>query len=49
MGDLQGLPPTLLFFSVVAVVQHYIQHPLPLVDRHGGSQGVTCLLFPTKP
>ncbi|XP_008046922.1 SH2 domain-containing protein 6, partial [Carlito syrichta] len=38
-----------LFPSVVAMVQHYAQHPLPLVDRHSGSRGLTCLLFPTKP
>ncbi|XP_047638750.1 SH2 domain-containing protein 6 [Phacochoerus africanus] len=38
-----------LFSSVVAMVQHYVQHPLPLVDRHSGSRQLTCLLFPTKP
>ncbi|XP_075856567.1 SH2 domain-containing protein 6 [Microcebus murinus] len=38
-----------LFSSVSAMVQHYMQHPLPLVDRHSGSRGHTCLLFPTKP
>ncbi|XP_003799259.1 SH2 domain-containing protein 6 [Otolemur garnettii] len=38
-----------LFSSVAAMVQHYMQHPLPLVDRHSGSRGLTCLLFPTKP
>ncbi|KAK1332902.1 hypothetical protein QTO34_006433 [Cnephaeus nilssonii] len=32
-----------------AMVQHYMQHPLPLVDRHSGSRQLTCLLFPTKP
>ncbi|XP_045683794.1 SH2 domain-containing protein 6 [Phyllostomus hastatus] len=37
------------FSSVVAMVQHYMQHPLPLVDRHNGSRQLTCLLFPTKP
>ncbi|XP_052029912.1 SH2 domain-containing protein 6 isoform X15 [Apodemus sylvaticus] len=38
-----------VFPSVVAMVQHYTKHPLPLVDRHSGSRGLTCLLFPTKP
>uniref|UniRef100_A0A8C0XD10 SH2 domain-containing protein n=1 Tax=Castor canadensis TaxID=51338 RepID=A0A8C0XD10_CASCN len=38
-----------LFSSVVAMVQHYVRHPLPLVDRHSGSRELTCLLFPTKP
>ncbi|EGV93197.1 SH2 domain-containing protein 6 [Cricetulus griseus] len=38
-----------LFSSVAAMVQHYMKHPLPLVDRHSGSRGFTCLLFPTKP
>ncbi|XP_045406585.1 LOW QUALITY PROTEIN: SH2 domain-containing protein 6 [Lemur catta] len=37
-----------LFSSVAAMVQHYMQHPLPLVDRHSGSWELTCLLFPTK-
>ncbi|XP_006900455.1 PREDICTED: B-cell linker protein-like [Elephantulus edwardii] len=37
------------FASVAAMVQHYTQHPLPLVDRHSGSRQLTCLLFPTKP
>ncbi|XP_059798680.1 SH2 domain-containing protein 6 isoform X1 [Balaenoptera ricei] len=38
-----------LFSSVAAMVQHYLQHPLPLVDGHSGSRQLTCLLFPTKP
>ncbi|XP_014648227.1 PREDICTED: SH2 domain-containing protein 6 [Ceratotherium simum simum] len=38
-----------LFSSVAAMIQHYVQHPLPLVDRHSGSRQLTCLLFPTKP
>ncbi|KAM9054551.1 SH2 domain-containing protein 6 [Megaptera novaeangliae] len=38
-----------LFSSVAAMVQHYLQHPLLLVDRHSGSRQLTCLLFPTKP
>ncbi|XP_046925153.1 SH2 domain-containing protein 6 [Lynx rufus] len=38
-----------LFSSVAAMVRHYTQHPLPLVDRHSGSRQLTCLLFPTKP
>ncbi|KAF0885716.1 SH2D6 protein, partial [Crocuta crocuta] len=38
-----------LFSSVAAMVQHYTQHPLPLVDRHSGSRLLTCLLFPTRP
>ncbi|CAO2605428.1 SH2 domain-containing protein 6 [Lemmus lemmus] len=38
-----------LFSSVAAMVQHYTKHPLPLVDRHSGNRGFTCLLFPTKP
>nr|XP_027804685.1 SH2 domain-containing protein 6 [Marmota flaviventris] len=38
-----------LFPSVVAMVQHYAKHPLPLVDRHSGGRELTCLLFPTKP
>ncbi|CAK6435264.1 unnamed protein product [Pipistrellus nathusii] len=37
------------FSSVAAMVQHYMQQPLPLVDRHSGSRQLTCLLFPTKP
>ncbi|XP_059516793.1 SH2 domain-containing protein 6 [Myotis daubentonii] len=37
------------FSSVAAMVQHYMQHPLPLVDRHSGSCQLTRLLFPTKP
>ncbi|KAM6178273.1 SH2 domain-containing protein 6 [Rhynchocyon petersi] len=37
------------FSSVVAMVQHYTQQPLPLVDRHSGGRQLTCLLFPTKP
>ncbi|XP_028618343.1 SH2 domain-containing protein 6 [Grammomys surdaster] len=37
-----------LFSSVTDMVQHYMNHPLPLVDRHSGSRGFTCLLFPTK-
>uniref|UniRef100_A0A452TJW8 SH2 domain-containing protein n=1 Tax=Ursus maritimus TaxID=29073 RepID=A0A452TJW8_URSMA len=38
-----------LFPSVAAMVRHYTQHPLPLVDRHSSSRQLTCLLFPTKP
>ncbi|XP_024599719.1 SH2 domain-containing protein 6 [Neophocaena asiaeorientalis asiaeorientalis] len=38
-----------LFSSVAAMAQHYLQRPLPLVDRHSGSRQLTCLLFPTKP
>ncbi|XP_012586921.1 PREDICTED: SH2 domain-containing protein 6 [Condylura cristata] len=38
-----------LFSSVAAMIEHYTQHPLPLVDRHSGSLQFTCLLFPTKP
>ncbi|XP_070091326.1 SH2 domain-containing protein 6 isoform X23 [Equus przewalskii] len=38
-----------LFSSVAAIIQHYMQQPLPLVDRHSGSRQLTCLLFPTKP
>ncbi|XP_069439221.1 SH2 domain-containing protein 6 isoform X4 [Ovis canadensis] len=38
-----------LFSSVAAMVQHYTQHPLPLLDRQSGSRQLTCLLFPTKP
>ncbi|MXQ83251.1 hypothetical protein E5288_WYG018853 [Bos mutus] len=38
-----------LFSSVAAMVQHYMQHPLPLLDRQSGSRQLTCLLFPTKP
>ncbi|KAF6321711.1 SH2 domain containing 6 [Rhinolophus ferrumequinum] len=37
------------FSSVAAMVQHYMQHTLPLVDRHSGSRQLTCLLFPIKP
>ncbi|XP_054433668.1 SH2 domain-containing protein 6 [Pteronotus mesoamericanus] len=37
------------FSSVAAMIQHYMQHPLPLVDRQSGSRQLTCLLFPTKP
>ncbi|ELW65607.1 SH2 domain-containing protein 6 [Tupaia chinensis] len=37
------------FSSVPAMIQHYKQHPLPLVDRQSGSRELTCLLFPTKP
>lgn len=51
---LQGLTDAIslsaqCFSSVAAMVQHYMQHPLPLVDRHSGSRQLTCLLFPTKP
>lgn len=38
-----------LFSSVAAMIEHYMQQPLPLVDRHSGSRQATCLLFPTKP
>ncbi|XP_057599338.1 SH2 domain-containing protein 6 [Hippopotamus amphibius kiboko] len=38
-----------LFSSVAAMVQHHMQHPLLLVDRHSGSRQLTCLLFPTQP
>ncbi|CAN0509986.1 unnamed protein product [Rangifer tarandus platyrhynchus] len=38
-----------LFSSVAAMVQHYTQHPLPLLDRQSGSRQLTYLLFPTKP
>ncbi|XP_027476375.1 SH2 domain-containing protein 6 [Zalophus californianus] len=38
-----------LFPSVAAMVQHFTQHPLPLVDRHSRRHHLTCLLFPTKP
>uniref|UniRef100_A0A8C2YM53 SH2 domain containing 6 n=2 Tax=Chinchilla lanigera TaxID=34839 RepID=A0A8C2YM53_CHILA len=38
-----------LFSSVAAMIQHHAKHALLLVDRHGGSWGFTCLLFPTKP
>ncbi|XP_037384751.2 SH2 domain-containing protein 6 [Talpa occidentalis] len=38
-----------LFSSVAAMIEHYTQHPLPLVDRHSGSRQFTCLLFPIKP
>ncbi|XP_044118421.1 SH2 domain-containing protein 6 isoform X5 [Neovison vison] len=38
-----------LFPSVAAMVQHYTQHPLPLVDRYSHRCQLTCLLFPTKP
>nr|XP_054365570.1 SH2 domain-containing protein 6 [Mirounga angustirostris] len=37
-----------LFPSVEAMVQHYTQQPLPLVDRHSRRRQLTCLLFPTK-
>ncbi|XP_030888822.1 SH2 domain-containing protein 6 [Leptonychotes weddellii] len=37
-----------LFPSVAAMVQHYTQQPLPLVDRHSRRRQLTCLLFPTK-
>ena len=48
-GPMMPCLPVQLFSSVVAMVQHYVQHPLPLVDRHSGSRQLTCLLFPTKP
>ncbi|XP_060044415.1 SH2 domain-containing protein 6 [Erinaceus europaeus] len=38
-----------LFSSVTAMVKHYAQHPLPLLDRLQGGRRLTCLLFPTKP
>uniref|UniRef100_A0A0D9RUE0 SH2 domain-containing protein n=1 Tax=Chlorocebus sabaeus TaxID=60711 RepID=A0A0D9RUE0_CHLSB len=38
-----------LFSSVATMVQHFMRHPLSLVDRHSGSRELTCLLFPTKP
>ncbi|XP_059263728.1 SH2 domain-containing protein 6 [Mustela nigripes] len=45
----QGRNNEELFPSVVAMVQHYTQHPLPLVDRYSHRCQLTCLLFPTKP
>ncbi|XP_047600254.1 SH2 domain-containing protein 6 isoform X5 [Lutra lutra] len=45
----QGRNHEELFPSVAAMVQHYIQHPLPLVDRYSHRCQLTCLLFPTKP
>ncbi|XP_075418769.1 SH2 domain-containing protein 6 [Tenrec ecaudatus] len=45
----EGKSPKEVFTSVTAMVQHYKQHPLPLVDRHSGSRQFTCLLFPTRP
>ncbi|XP_049640567.1 SH2 domain-containing protein 6 [Suncus etruscus] len=38
-----------LFSSVGAMVEHYTQQPLPLVDRHSGSRQFTSLLFPVQP
>lgn len=43
------LSPHQLFSSVGAMVEHYTQQPLPLVDRHSGSRQFTCLLFPVQP
>uniref|UniRef100_A0A8C7BNF9 SH2 domain-containing protein n=1 Tax=Neovison vison TaxID=452646 RepID=A0A8C7BNF9_NEOVI len=45
----QGRNNEELFPSVAAMVQHYTQHPLPLVDRYSHRCQRTCLLFPTKP
>ncbi|KAI5140875.1 Sh2 Domain-Containing Protein 6 [Manis pentadactyla] len=45
----EGRNPKELFSSVAAMVQHYSQHALPLVDRQSGNRQLTCLLFPTKP
>ncbi|XP_045834916.1 SH2 domain-containing protein 6 isoform X3 [Meles meles] len=45
----QGRNHEELFPSVAAMVQHYTQHPLPLVDRYSHRCQLTCLLFPTKP
>ncbi|KAI5770899.1 SH2D6 [Gulo gulo luscus] len=45
----QGRNNEELFPSVAAMVQHYTQHPLPLVDRYSHRCQLTCLLFPTKP
>lgn len=42
-------PSSQLFSSVTAMVKHYAQHPLPLLDRLQGGLRLTCLLFPTKP
>ncbi|XP_043845100.1 SH2 domain-containing protein 6 [Dromiciops gliroides] len=38
-----------LFPTVAAMVQHFSQNPLPLVNRHTGKRQHTRLLFPTKP
>ncbi|XP_048208162.1 SH2 domain-containing protein 6 [Perognathus longimembris pacificus] len=38
-----------VFSSVTTMVQHYLTHPLPLVDRHSGSRELAFLLFPLKP
>ncbi|XP_045139782.1 SH2 domain-containing protein 6 [Echinops telfairi] len=45
----EGKSPKEVFTSVTAMVQHYTQHPLPLVDRHSGSRQFTYLLFPAGP
>ncbi|XP_074141733.1 SH2 domain-containing protein 6 isoform X2 [Sminthopsis crassicaudata] len=38
-----------LFPTVAAMVQHFSQHPLLLVNRLGGARQHTCLLFPARP
>ncbi|XP_051830322.1 SH2 domain-containing protein 6 isoform X3 [Antechinus flavipes] len=38
-----------LFPSVAAMVQHFSQHPLLLVNRRSCDRQQTCLLFPAKP
>ncbi|XP_074058002.1 SH2 domain-containing protein 6 [Macrotis lagotis] len=37
-----------LFPTVAAMIRHFSQHPLLLVNRHTGEQQHTCLLFPAK-
>ncbi|XP_072493097.1 SH2 domain-containing protein 6 isoform X13 [Notamacropus eugenii] len=37
-----------LFPNVAAMIQHFSEHPLLLVNRHTGDRHHTCLLFPTK-
>nr|XP_020825206.1 SH2 domain-containing protein 6 isoform X6 [Phascolarctos cinereus] len=37
-----------LFPTVAAMVHHFSQHPLLLVNRHTGDCHYTCLLFPAK-
>nr|XP_020825207.1 SH2 domain-containing protein 6 isoform X7 [Phascolarctos cinereus] len=41
-------PADELFPTVAAMVHHFSQHPLLLVNRHTGDCHYTCLLFPAK-
>ncbi|XP_068957191.1 SH2 domain-containing protein 6 [Petaurus breviceps papuanus] len=44
----EGKSSEKLFPTVAAMIQHFSQHPLLLVNRHTSHRHHTCLLFPTK-